>query len=119
MKILNLTQHNATPAQVEAGVYEPECKSAVQRQLTFLDLPSADDIESRVAFLASTAVYEGAGAAMIGGAPYLMPTLHEALEAVGVTPLYAFSTRESIEEPGPDGSVVKRTVFKHRGFVGL
>ena len=95
MRILNLTQHNATPDQVSAGVFEPECKSAVQRQLTFFDLPSSGDIEERVSFLAATAVYEKAEAAMIGGAPYLMAPLHEALEAVGIVPVYAFSKRES------------------------
>ena len=29
----------------------------------------------------------------------------------------AFSVRESVEETQPDGSVIKRNVFKHAGFV--
>ena len=33
------------------------------------------------------------------------------------TPIfYAYSERMSIEEPQPDGSVVKKNVFKHKGF---
>ena len=46
-----------------------------------------------------------------------MPALHEwALEA-GIKPLYAFSVRESVESTEPDGSVIKRNVFRHMGFV--
>lgn len=29
---------------------------------------------------------------------------------------YAYSERVSIEEPQPDGSVVKKNIFKHKGF---
>lgn len=29
---------------------------------------------------------------------------------------YAYSERVSIEEPQPDGSVIKKNVFKHKGF---
>jgi hypothetical protein len=39
MKILNLTQHEATKEQVAAGGVEPLDKEAVQRLLTFNNLP--------------------------------------------------------------------------------
>jgi hypothetical protein len=55
---------------------------------------------------------------MIGGAPYLMAPLEVALRAHGITPLYAFSVRESVEQTQPDGSVRKIAVFRHGGFVG-
>lgn len=29
---------------------------------------------------------------------------------------YAYSERVSVEEPQPDGSVVKKNIFKHKGF---
>lgn len=29
---------------------------------------------------------------------------------------YAYSERVSIEEPQPDGSVIKKNIFKHKGF---
>jgi hypothetical protein len=55
---------------------------------------------------------------MIGGAPYLMAPLERALRRKRITPLYAFSERRSTEEKGNDGEIIKRTVFKHIGFVG-
>jgi hypothetical protein len=54
---------------------------------------------------------------MIGGAPYLMGALEKALRECGFTPVYAFSKRESIDQPQPDGSVRKVAVFRHLGFV--
>jgi hypothetical protein len=55
--------------------------------------------------------------AMIGGAPYLMAPLESALRAHGITPVYAFSVRESVDQVQPDGSVRKVAVFRHAGFV--
>lgn len=52
---------------------------------------------------------------MIGGAPFFMKELEEELSYIGI-PVYAFSRRESVEEV-VDGKVVKRSVFKHLGFV--
>ena len=56
---------------------------------------------------------------MIGGAPFFMAALESALRDVGVTPIYAFSKREVVEEPQSDGSVKKTAVFRHAGFVGI
>jgi hypothetical protein len=55
--------------------------------------------------------------AMIGGAPYLMSALEEALDTQGIGAVYAFSVRESTEQTAPDGSVRKVNVFRHAGFV--
>ena len=54
---------------------------------------------------------------MIGGAPFFMSALERALLDVGITPLYAFSIRESVEKAAEDGTVTKINVFKHVGFV--
>jgi hypothetical protein len=35
----------------------------------------------------------------------------------GITALYSFSTRESVDQPQPDGSVRKVAVFRHTGWV--
>ncbi len=35
----------------------------------------------------------------------------------GITPLYAFTRRESVEEVLPDGSTRKTAVFRHAGFI--
>jgi hypothetical protein len=74
--------------------------------------------------IASTYDYEGHDVdegehpthAMIGGAPWMMAALESALLDAYITPLYAFSVRESVEIAQPDGSVVKTAVFKHVGF---
>lgn len=116
--ILNLTQHNATPEQIAAGVIEPSSgdKAAIKELLTFTDPPCAASIRARAARLAVIAsAYTDR--AMIGGAPYLMAPLESELMDAGITPLYAFSRRESVEETQDDGSVVKRSVFKHVAFV--
>ena len=114
-KILNLTQHVATDEQRDAGVMEPADKAAIQTLLTFRGLPEREEIARRAAALAEQArEYE---TAMIGGAPYLMGPLEQALRARGVAPVYAYSERVSVDVHNPDGSVTKQAVFKHAGFV--
>ncbi|MEM2498229.1 MAG: hypothetical protein QXR81_07640 [Candidatus Nezhaarchaeales archaeon] len=137
--ILNLTQHPATPEQVEAGVVEPSAplKERIQKLLTFDELPSLPEIRERARKLVETiddyledlekrgviatspsgeANYEVYGA-MIGGAPYLMRPLEEELIKAGVKPLYAFSKRITSELRKPDGTVEKRSIFVHAGFI--
>jgi hypothetical protein len=132
--ICNLTQHPATPDQVAAGVIDlaPDLREALCAALTFERLPTARDITERADLIAEMAALHGlpasdddanAGAdtapraAMIGGAPYLMAPLEAALRERGIAPLYAFSTRESVEQVQADGSVRKVNVFRHAGFV--
>lgn len=122
MKILNLTQHRATPEQISAGVVEPEeGKKKIQRLLTFEDLPTPEVIQERAEALARVAELltkeYSHDAVMVGGAPYLMSALEKALKERDLTPLYAFSKREVVEEQLSDGSVKKTQVFKHLGFV--
>jgi len=119
MKILNLTQHETTPAQGEAGVVEPRDKAAVKAALSFDDLPPAGEVMARAIRLTRIALEEKASAAMIGGAPFLMFPLHTALVAAGNTPLYAFSLRESVESMNEKGEVVKTSLFVHKGLVDL
>ena len=116
MKI-NLTQHLASAEQISTGVFEPADKSRVQALLTFDELPSKELILARAESLAEIAASEKAEAAMIGGAPYLMSALESALIRRGVMPLYAFSKRESVDEPQADGSSKKVAVFRHAGWV--
>jgi hypothetical protein len=116
-KILNLTQHAATPDQVSAGVVEPVEKAAVQALLTFEELPTVADIERRAVALARIAAFDGPEAVMMGGAPYFMAPLERALLAEGIRVLYAFSRRESVEEPDGSGGVKKTQVFRHAGFI--
>ena len=144
MYTLNLTQHNPTDDQLAAGVVNFK-EGLVRELLTFEDLPSASALASRVAQLVAVAhewreiaISQIANATrhtdvpfsnleihramrpmvMLGGAPFLMAPLHQALKEAGFIPVYAFSARESVETVQPDGSVVKTAVFRHKGFVG-
>lgn len=121
-RILNLTQHRATPDQIEAGVYDIPAQDILAHAidlLTFGTLPSCEEVKRSAEALAQVAsIYTPrGGAVMIGGASFLMPPLHFALEYRGFVPVYAFSSRKSVEKAMPDGSVQKASVFQHLGFV--
>lgn len=131
MSILNLTQHPATPEQIDAGVIDLSGLDleALKEALTFKELPNLGEIFDRadwIAALAAKNVSLGdrgdqkgyALYAMIGGALYLMTALESALRSQGIEPLYSFSERKSVEQHNPEtGEVKKINVFKHVGFV--
>jgi len=138
-RILNLTQHTPTPEQIAAGVTCGDINDLSQPReiaslLTFDTLPTPVEVRHRaerlaeIASKATTLVDYGGDSglcanerfqfAMIGGAPYLMAPLESALRAHGITPMYAFSVRESVDQVQPDGSVRKVATFRHAGFVG-
>lgn len=128
--ILNLTQHSATPEQIAAGVADlpADAAAALREALTFESLPSREEIEARAEWIAALAAEHASAddrgdtagfalSAMIGGAPWLMAPLAEALREQGISPVFAFSLREIDEQTMPDGSVRKVAVFRHKGFV--
>ena len=115
--ILNLTQHIATAEQVADGVVEPDDKKLVQVNLTFEEIPDPTQLAYCAGILAQIAQNSGAKKAMIGGAPYLMAPLEQALCAYGVSPVYSFTRRETVEEKLPDGGIKKTQVFRHAGWV--
>lgn len=130
MAILNLTQHNATPDQRAAGVVDlpADARAELVRLLTFAELPDGDDIMRRARAVAELAALNASGEdredvdgfadqAMIGGALWLMAPLAFALRMHGITPVFAFSVRDTEERAQPDGTVAKTTVFRHAGFV--
>jgi hypothetical protein len=123
MKVINLTQHTATPDQIEAGVVEPKNKEQIKRVLTFNNLPSKEEVETKAMELVDIAKKEcvriNTDKVMVGGAPFLMPVLDKLLRQEGITPLYAFSKRVTEEVMQEDGTVRKVQVFKHEGFVDL
>lgn len=127
--IINLTQHAASPEQLAAGVVDLPAahRALLVESLTVDTLPTRQEIADRCANIAALAVHNGLGGddcdphplqAMIGGAPWMMRALEDALANVGVQPVYAFSVRESVEQTQPDGSVRKINVFRHSGWVG-
>lgn len=127
--IVNLTQHPASPEQIAAGVVDlPGAQRALLGQSLTVDaLPTQQEIADRCANIGALAVHNGLSGdegddphpaqAMIGGAPWMMRALEDALLDAGVQPVYAFSVRESVEQTQPDGSVRKVAVFRHVGFV--
>ncbi len=122
MTIINLTQHPATAEQIEAGVLDlsPADRALLASALTFDEAPDEATLVTRAITIALMAAGHSSGArsAMIGGAPYFMRPLEQALWDQNIRPLYAFSIRESVERPRPSGAVEKVTVFRHAGFVG-
>lgn len=114
--IINLTQHPASEDQVAAGVIGVSNVEALKNLLTFNTLPTKAEINEVAAKLAVMAKESGCSKAMIGGAPYLMGPLESALKSVGITPLYSFSERVSIEKT-VNGEVIKTSSFKHIGWV--
>ena len=121
--ILNLTQHPATPEQVAQGVVDlpSEARAALARYLTVDDLPTAAEIDSRARGIATLidAVQGDVRTAMIGGAPWMMGPLVQALRNAGVECVAAFSKRVSVESADATGAVTKTAVFKHIGFVPM
>ena len=121
--IVNLTQHVATPDQVNAGVTDltPALHDKLKQLLTFDELPFDALLEQRARMVVQVALagYPGAEQALIGGAPYFMPYLERELWRVGIEPLYAFSQRAVFERPDPENPNrnVKVSSFKHIGFV--
>ena len=121
MTIVNLTQHNATNDQIDAGVfnvdYDHNELDYLRSLLTFDSIPTIEDMQQRADEIAKIALRTNAKKAMIGGAPFFMGYLETALKSVGIQPLYAFSQRVSVETTAEDGAVTKQNVFKHMGFV--
>lgn len=113
---INLTQHEATPEQECLERSEEQAKN-IEVLLTFEELPTLEEISRRACSLTDVAVASGATEAMIGGAPYLILALDPALRLRGITPVYTFSLRESVEITQKNGSVVKTSRFRHLGFV--
>lgn len=139
MLIINCTQHSPTAEQQAAGVFNSVAQLVVKELLTFNELPSQETLMNRANDLteiieasilaahfgevdyddADIAEMKEAGVyAMIGGAPYLMAHLESALRKAGITPLYAYSERVSVEVE-KNNVVTKTNVFQHKGFVGL
>ena len=129
MKILNLTQHLATPDQIAAGVRDLSGwdLERLLKAITFESLPDAQEMLSRARQIATLVHHYPVHttrdniytlpAVMIGGAPYFMPMLQRVLVQEGCEVLYAFARRESVDTIAPDGSIHKTSVFRHAGFV--
>jgi hypothetical protein len=119
MKIVNLTQHPATPEQIAAGVMDlnSAALSLLKKLIIFEVQPSKDNMRAAADIVADIAVGTGADAAMVGGPPFFASTLEMALKVRNIKPLYSFSRRETIDEIQDDDSLKEVSVFKHAGFI--
>ena len=115
-KIVNLTQHFASDEQVEEGVFNLEDNKELKALLTFNTPPTLLEMQERAEAIASLAVASGATIAMLGGAPYFMVWLENAIQGVGIKTVYSFTERVSVENPVTGE---KTSVFKHTGWVGM
>lgn len=124
MKIYNLTQHTATPEQVEAGVVEVSemQRGVLKAALNFTGVPDMDSIEKSASMMASVMNdldpdLTGEVGFMVGGYPNLMCALVQ--YAPSYQMLFACSDRVSEEVAQADGSVRKVNIFKHLGFIPM
>ena len=116
MTIYNLTQHNITKDQESAGVVELNeiCQGEVKSYLTFTSIPDRKKIQENARRLVASllAYHPTAQKVLIGGAPFFMSALEQALKSRGIEAVYAFTQRVVEEKDG-----VKTSVFRHEGFI--
>jgi len=114
--IFNLTQHITSAEQKVEGVIDPSSdeRKQIRKLLTFETIPDRDEIGKRVQGLLNIIIDHRSecSAVMIGGAPFLMPSLQRRIHELGLDPLYAFSKRRIEEKDGK-----KIAIFHHEGFV--
>jgi hypothetical protein len=122
--IINLTQHEATEDQKNAGVVniDEKYKSVLIEALNFRAVPDMAAVMFATDQLALIMQWydphlSGDVQFMVGGAPYLMACLTRYAPIYSM--LFACSDRVSEEQHMPDGSVRKVNVFKHIGFTPM
>ena len=130
-QIINLTAHPLTPEQIAAGVVEPEASvkaiikecnnTCLENRYGYYDVNDQMEMHSslkRSAVALATIAKDYKGA-VIGGAPFFMPYLENALAVADVTPQYPFSQRVSQDKQLPDGTVEKTFLFKQTGTIDI
>ena len=121
--ILNLTQHNATADQINAGINDlpVDFQTTLKGLLTFPTQYTRDDLEYRSLQIhelvrdfcgTSKEVLDGV---MIGGMPSFMPVLESVLISKGIKVGYACTERKSVDKE-VDGKIIKTAVFVHAGM---
>lgn len=127
MYIYNLTQHSATTTQKKDGVADVDRRHIgdLKSLLDFKEMPTTEEIGRRAKLIADIAYacamdddqygYHPVGA-MIGGAPWLMPALTQALKDAGFNVYFAYSPRVSKDIIRDDGTVEKVSTFEYQGL---
>jgi len=120
--IINMTQHRATPGQIEDGVIdltEADYKE-VCSLLTLEEVPDDFDLMSismqLVGIAAKYCDKYCTTHVMVGGQPDLISYFNYELFRRDIQPRSAFSKRTSVEVHNADGSVSKTQIFRHEGW---
>lgn len=120
MNIINLTQHNATEDQLNAGVIDlqGDLKAALVTAITFPAVYTHEDLVSRAKRVVGIVrdAQVDCQHVMIGGMPSFMPVLQNTLQEAGYRVGYACTDRVSVDVPDGNGGVKKTSVFKHVGM---
>lgn len=118
MKIVNLTQHNPTQEQIQAGVFNLPQRNydSIKELITFSSDYTYETLLDVAQRIRAVLKYDGIKAAMIGGMPSFMPVLEKELLDNGISVYYAKSERVSEDQAQEDGTVRKVAIFKHAGF---
>jgi len=110
-QIINLTQHNASKEQIDENVINLS-ENDLNEVKKLLTINKGDNnLKERANEIVKIAKSYNVDKAMIGGAPFFMNILIEALKQANIEPFFAFSERVSVEVDG-----VKKSVFKHCGW---
>ena len=119
MILINLTQHNLTQEQLKDAVeVGNDVHDEVVKLITFSGLPTTGEIKGNASRLAEICRDMHASHAVIGGAPYFMGPLEQALRRAGIVPLYAFTERVAVEVTNPEtGEVTKTSKFNFAGWI--
>ena len=119
MILINLTQHSLTTEQLKNAVeVGTDVRDEVVKLITFNGLPTAGEIKGNASRLAEICRDMHASHAVIGGAPYFMGPLEQALRKAGIVPLYAFTERVAVEVTNPEtGEVTKTSKFNFAGWI--
>lgn len=123
MRILNATQHTATPDQVAEGIidFPANYQAALKAAITFPAVYGKEELKAAARMVAElvrdfVGEFGKIDGVMIGGMPSFMPVLEVQLSSAGFAPCYAQSDRVVEEQTQADGSVRKVAVFKHAGL---
>ena len=109
--IWNLTQYPATPAQLAAGVVNlpAGAREEVVSLLMFDHRPDWREVEERARLITLAVPRSEEGTlvfAMLGGPPFLLSALEWMLHRASITPVYAFTHLETLEENQAHGGFV-------------
>ena len=113
-KVLNLSNHVLTGAQVseltEKGYEIVELSDSDKKVWGQLDPYNYKEVIDEILSTYSADLFH------VAGFPPAVVYAVEHIKDLGKEAIYAYSVRESIEEHLPDGSVIKKNIFKHIKF---